>query len=103
MKNTCMIFLIGIFVFNNLNAQKFIFSAKVDLNSDNKIETIKVENTDKHAEFKLFIDDKEIIGKFDSDNTDGFKVIDINKNDKYKEIAVHTPGPSDDDEYDILV
>jgi hypothetical protein len=32
---------------------------------------------------------------------DGFAIVDINKGDKYKEIAVHSPGPSDDDEYFI--
>ncbi|MBN2572705.1 MAG: hypothetical protein JXA68_11295, partial [Ignavibacteriales bacterium] len=40
-----------------------------------------------------------IKGEFNSDGIDGFIIIDIDKNDKLKEIAVHTPGPSDDDEY----
>lgn len=101
MKNTTIILLFGSLLFNNLNAQKFIFSTNVDLNSDNKTETVKVENTDNPYEYRLIIDNKEILGKYEDGDTDGFKVIDISKDDNYKEIAVHTPGSSDDDVYMI--
>jgi len=40
-------------------------------------------------------------GELSMGGADGFIIIDIDTSDKYKEIAVHTPGPSDDDEYII--
>lgn len=86
-----------------LFSQDFIFSSETDLNSDNKSDIIKVEAIGNPYgnpyEFKLTVNDSEIIGKFWDGTTDGFKIVDINKRDKYKEIAVHTPGPSSDDEY----
>jgi len=44
------------------------------------------------------INDKFIQDKLDY-SIDGFQIIDIDVNDKYLEVAVHTSGPSNDDEY----
>ena len=96
MKATIIILLITNLSLNTTYAQEYVFRAKVDLNSDNQLETIKLENTDKPYEYKLTINDKEVTGSFDAEYSDGFKVIDIDVDDKYKEIAVHTQGPSDD-------
>jgi len=101
MKNAILILLIGILGFNTLNAQDFIFSTVIDLNSDNKTEIVKVENTKNPFEFRLLIGKEEVLGKFNDGDLDGFKVIDINTHDDYKEIAVHTAGSSSDDEYMI--
>ena len=101
MKKIALILLVAVVGFSTLNAQNFIFSTTVDLNSDNKSEIVKVENTDNSYEFRLTINNNEILGKYEDGDTDGFKVIDINTRDKYKEIAVHTPGSSSDDEYVI--
>ena len=39
--------LLGIFWANALNAQAPVFSANVDLNADNTVETVKVKSTSK--------------------------------------------------------
>lgn len=101
MKKASLILLVTALVFNTLNAQDFIFTTTIDLNSDNKTEIVKVEITDNPYEFRLLIEKKEVLGKFNDGDTDGFKVIDINTHDNYREIAVHTPGSSSDDEYMI--
>jgi hypothetical protein len=101
MKNVILIFLFGVLGSYSLCAQEFIFSTTIDLNNDNETEAVFVENTTNPFEFRLSIGKTEVLGKFDDGELDGFKVIDINKYDKYKEIAVHTAGSSDDDEYMI--
>lgn len=83
----------------SLEAENFILKSITDLNGDNVPEEISLTNIDKTAEFCLEISGKKIQGKFDEEPSDGFIIIDIDKYDKYKEIAVHTPGPSSDDEY----
>lgn len=77
------------------------FQDKIDMNSDSKIETISVKqiNSDSYK-YRLTINESEIDGNL-NEEIDGFLVIDINKWDKYKEIAVHTSGPSNDDVYMI--
>jgi hypothetical protein len=82
-------------------------SAKVDLNGDGVKDSIDLSHVKSHRPtpqqqtmFDLQINDASIQGSFDSEELfDGFAIVDIDKSDKYKEIAVHTPGPSDDDEY----
>lgn len=101
MKKPTSLLLTITLVFNIVNAQDLVFSETVDLNSDNKDEKIKLENRDDAYDFKLIINDKEVFGQFYDGMSDGFLVIDVNKYDKFKEIAVHTPGPSSDDEYII--
>ena len=84
----------------SINAQDFIFQESTDLNSDGKTEQINLELIEgTFDQFILKIGDKEHKDELGIEGIDGFKIIDINKYDKYKEIAVHTPGPSDDDEY----
>jgi hypothetical protein len=94
-----LVLLLGINI--SLDAEDFIFKSSTDLNGDNKPEEISLTNIDETTEFYLEISGKKIQGKFDEEPSDGFIIIDIDKHDKYKEIAVHTPGPSSDDEYFI--
>ncbi len=101
MKKSIIILFAGLLGLNTMNAQEFTFLTETDLNSDSISELIKVETTNNPGEFKLTIDNKMVLDKFDDGDTDGFQVIDIKKNDSYKEIAVHTTGSSDDDEYMI--
>ncbi len=101
MNKVILIILVGFLGFKTVSAQDFIFFTVIDLNSDNKTELINVETTDNPNEFKLTIDNKTVLAKFDDGDTDGFQIIDINNTDAYKEIAVHTTGSSDDDEYMI--
>lgn len=74
--------------------------AKVDLDGNNCSESISISDLTDDGGFVLKVNDVSVKGKL-SDKVDGFVIVDIDKNDKYKEIAVHTPGPSDDDEYQI--
>jgi hypothetical protein len=82
-----------------LKAEEFNFQSSTDLNGDNILEEINLTNIDETTEFSLEISGEKIEGKFNEGSADGFIIVDIDKNDKYKEIAVHTPGPSSDDEY----
>jgi hypothetical protein len=75
----------------------FKFNDTIDLNSDGKSEFISLEKlNDGTYGYRLAINESEIIGNL-ADPINGFAMIDIDKLDKYKEIAVHTPGPSNDD------
>ncbi|MEO0292853.1 MAG: hypothetical protein ABIN61_01355 [candidate division WOR-3 bacterium] len=97
-KNLLLIFLLAL----SLRAIDFVSRSSIDLNGDNEIENIILININDVGEFYLEISGQKIKGKFSNEESpDGFKIVDINTNDKYKEIAVHSPGPSDDDEYFI--
>lgn len=82
----------------------FVTSATNDLNSDGisdtvSVKTIKNPKTGSNDTFILTINDRSISGALSF--IDGFVIVDIDKNDAFKEVAVHTPGESDDDEYII--
>jgi len=75
--------------------------AQMDLDGDGKKETIwvEVEKNNKHK-FILHINKQFINGKLHDDIED-FRIINLDTSDKYKEIAVHTSLPSDDDVFNI--
>ena len=77
----------------------FVKSAKVDLNSDGEIDSISLSISQDGMKYTLSINDSKVEGKFEDGECDGFVVFDIDTSDKYKEVAVHTPGSSDDDVY----
>lgn len=77
----------------------FVMSGKADIDGDGSPESITVAMGGTPLEFVLTVDGVTTFGIFEGDVTDGFAVVDINTSDSYREIAVHTPGPSDDDEY----
>ncbi|MCI5212227.1 MAG: hypothetical protein D3910_26375 [Candidatus Electrothrix sp. ATG2] len=77
----------------------FVKSAEVDLNGDGTPEHIRVSEITESGDFLLKIEQASITGKLDSGAADGFIIVDIDTGDKHKEVAVHTPGPSSDDEY----
>ncbi len=84
-------------------AQELIFEESVDLNSDDKIEQINLKIIQGTTnQFILKVADKEYKDGFSDEGIDGFRIIDINKYDKFKEVVVHSPGSSDDDEYIIF-
>jgi hypothetical protein len=80
-------------------------SAKVDLSGDGAKEYIglsqlKSSNPQDVEKFILKINNTSIEDVFEfGESFDGFAIVDIDKADKYKEVAVHSPGPSDDDQY----
>jgi hypothetical protein len=87
-------------IFMVFSAVEFVKSAEVDLNGDGKKENILLSDyISGHGLFKLNIGEFSISGKLENGRPDGFKIVNIDKNDKFQEVAVHTPGPSDDDEY----
>ena len=93
---------IGLIFFTiSINAQEFIYQETIDLDSDGDSEIIKIELIQgTYYQFILKIADQEIRDTL-GEGINGFQIIDIDKTDKYKEIAVHSSGPSNDDEYKI--
>lgn len=108
------IFLLLMFNFHNqlfasdafCPSSKYVTSAEVDLNGDEKIDKVTISLPDipeeewslETGDFELKVNDASIKGKLGY-TVDGFVIVDIDKNDKFKEIAVHTGGESSDDEY----
>ena len=86
-----------------LGGAEFVMEKRADLNGDGKAEEISLENPDEGGGFALTVSGITVKGMFTSpgDEADGFLVVDIDSTDSFMEVAVHTPGPSDDDEYVI--
>ena len=84
------------------SAFTFVTSANVDLNKDGRIEAIAISEVRKTGDFVLKINGISTKGRLNEGRPDGFTLLDIDKRDPYTEIAVHTPGASDDDEYLIF-
>jgi len=103
MKQKLLVCLIGILSCNNYSmSQGFISDTTADLNNDHKQEKILLRTLDDSYLFRLQISDVQITDSFTYESADGFRLIDIDKSDMFKEIAVHCPGLSDDDEYLIF-
>ncbi|MCX7829847.1 MAG: hypothetical protein N2445_02130 [Acidobacteria bacterium] len=97
-KMFCLILFIFLFspvVFSN----DFAKNAQVDLNSDGKVDIVSIATFENGNRYILSINDSKVDGMFEDGECDGFAIYDIDASDKYKEVAVHTPGPSDDDVY----
>jgi hypothetical protein len=101
MKYTILIIFLS-FSFSSFGQEfEYKFNDTIDLNSDGKSEFISLEKlNDGTYGYRLAINESEIVGNL-ADPIDGFALVDIDKLDKYKEIAVHTPGPSNDDMFMI--
>ena len=79
---------------------EYVMAAKEDITGDRKPENIQLIPIEKESRrFKLRVNNKEITDELSSGPADGFYIANVNRADKYKEIVVHTPGPSDDDEH----
>ena len=78
--------------------EKYELSEEADLNGDNILEFIKLSTND-NMDTRLSIGDSTI--ETIADEVLYLHIIDIDKGDNYKEVDVHTPGPSDDDIHDI--
>ncbi len=91
-------YILSVFTISICLASDFLKVAKTDLNGDGKVEEISISGITEIGNFILKIDNVSIKGEL-GDEVDGFIIVDIDTKDQYKEIAVHTPGPSDDDEY----
>lgn len=89
--------LLSLFVISLANEQRLMWNAKVDLNGDGKPETVRLTKLD-GGSFRLHINQATVEGSL-GDEVEGFYIADVNKKDKYREIVVYTPGPSDDDEH----
>lgn len=88
-----------------LPAGELLWETTVDLNGDGRPERVRLTTVQNSSRFTLWVDDQKISGFLggvpdDGDFApDGFLLVDLDTADRYKEIAVHSPGPSDDDEY----
>lgn len=74
-----------------------------DLNGDGKNDIINLGLRDDQGDYSSFIltiNDIQIRGKH-SYNVDNFLIVDLDRSDKQKEVAVHTPNANGPDEYII--
>ena len=77
--------------------KRLMWNAKVDLNGDGKPETIRLVKLEA-GRFRLYINQDTVEGIL-GDEAEGFYIADVDKSDKYREVVVYTPGPSDDHEH----
>ena len=83
------------------NLGPFILNAEEDLNGDGKKEIINLKTSGSYdLGFTLTVNDIAISSQLTT-AIDGFIIVNLDKKDTFKEIAVHTPGPSNDDEFSI--
>ena len=100
-----IIFLIGFISFTvSICAQNFTFQESTDLNSDGETDKINLEIIEgTSSEFVLNVNDIQYKDVHHNEEILGFKIVDININDKYKEIIIaHTSGGEDDSKYLIF-
>ncbi len=91
---TTVIFILLFLNIAILQSQNFVFSAQADLNSDNIIDKISLtQNDDMSLTLTVNNIKKNFDFEYDFDEVSGFKIIDINKNDIFKEIEVAAYGP----------
>jgi hypothetical protein len=97
------IFVLTVVNVSTASALDFVMSEDADLNGDGTIENIRLKADQDAAQFTLYINKNQVTRTFEGgEPANGFAVIDIKTADKYKEIAVHSPGASDDNEYYIF-
>ncbi len=93
------ILLPSFYIVSLANELRLMWSAKVDLNGDGKPETVRLVKLGADgSSFRLYINQATVEGRL-GDEVKGFYIADVDKSDKYREIVVYTPGPSDDDEH----
>jgi hypothetical protein len=79
-------------------APEFVMSAAADLNGDGKAERIALTPAGpSSSKFTLRAGRAKIAGDLREDPIDGLQIVDVDTHDRYREVAVHSPGPSDDD------
>jgi len=84
-------------VVSSADEKRLMWNAKVDLNGDGKPETIRLVKLEA-GRFRLSINQDTVEGIL-GDEAEGFYIADVDKSDKYREVVVYTPGPSDDHEH----
>ncbi len=75
----------------SFSQNSYKFSAKDDLNSDKIADEIQLKSVDYAT--TLFVNNKSVAVEFEDADVIGFKIIDIDKNDSYKEILVAGEDP----------
>ncbi len=91
--------LLQLFLPCTIFADPSVTSATVDLDNDGTIDNVFLSDIRESGDFVLNVNRIARKGKLLEGEADGFLIVDIDATDRYKEISVHTPGPSDDDEY----
>ncbi len=77
-----------------LHSQQLAFSKQIDLNSDKIIDKISLTQSD-DVTLTLAVNNflKKVEFEYDFDEANGFRIIDIDKKDTFKEIEVVASGP----------
>lgn len=79
----------------------FVRSARADLDGNGTADTISIASSSGSGErYRLSVNGAVADGAF-PEAADGFAIVDLDARDRFREIAVHTPGASDDHEYDL--
>ncbi len=94
--SVCVVVL-ALSVILSADEKRLMWNAKVDLNGDGKPETIRLVKLEGNR-FRLHINQDKVEGTL-LEEAEGFYIADVDKGDKYREVVVYTPGPSDDDEH----
>lgn len=81
------------------SAQEAVTSCKGDFDGDGKQEEALLSQITEEGSFILSVGNISIRGKLENGEADLVKKVDIDSSDKTREIAVHTSGPSDDNEW----
>ena len=100
---TILILFIALTSFGQQNSEVTSEPVYEDLDGDGKNERIEINILDDDGDYSSFIlkIGKAIINGKHSYNVTGFKVVDIDKGDSQKEVAVYTPNANGPDEYII--
>ena len=83
---TKLLLLLFISINAGFSQNLYKYFAKSDLNSDKIVDEIRLKSADYTT--TLFVNNKSVIVSFDDADIIGFKIIDIDKNDFYKEILI---------------
>lgn len=81
------------------SAQEAVTSCKGDFDGDGKQEEAVLSRIAEDGSFTLSVGNVSAKGKLENGEADLVKKVDIDSSDKTREIAVHTSGPSDDNEW----
>ncbi|HAB51198.1 MAG TPA: hypothetical protein DCE80_03315 [Ignavibacteriales bacterium] len=102
MRIIIMVFFLSLLTNIKAQTRGYALDTVIDLNGDKLKENISVKifHSDT-SDFIFTVNGRSITGVLEmrNQNISGFKIVDLNKNDKYKEIAVYSSGPSSDDDY----
>ena len=77
-----------------------VWNLEADVDGDGKADRITVKATDEYGAYVLTVGGASVTGRID-ESVDEVKIIDIDRNDRHREVSVFSHGPSDDPQHHI--